>query len=51
MEKISSLIEQGLEFERHFRMISKEKHYQKENYYLKMIKLLKTLENIQGNEI
>jgi hypothetical protein len=42
-------LELGASLEKRMRSISREKEYQKEGYYMKMISLIKKVETAKGN--
>ena len=50
LEKICTFLELGLKMEQRTRVVAKEKEYQREGYYVKMIGLVKRMEMSEGNE-
>ena len=50
LEKICTFLELGLKMEQRTRVVAKEKEYQREGYYVKMIGLIKRMEMSEGNE-
>lgn len=50
LEKICTFLELGLKMEQRTRVVAKEKEYQREGYYMKMIGLVKKMEMNEGNE-
>lgn len=50
LEKICTFLELGLKMEQRTRVVAKEKEYQREGYYMKMIGLVKKMEMNGGNE-